>query len=347
MPEGEVPGAVAGDVEPVGIREDRRVAVRGQQADLHELPRRDLGSGDHHRLGGVAHRGDRERAFVAQHFLDRAGHQAGVGAQRGELLGVGEQGVDAVGYQVDGGLVAGHHQQEGHRGDLLLGEPVLAVTRREQAAEQVVGRVLALVPDQRLDVFEHRLGGHDGHFAVAATALGDRVAPDLEGLVLVLRSPEQVEDHRDRQRQREFGDQVGLVLARQPIEQPIDMALDQRPHTGHPPHGVGLLHQLAQPGVVRRVGVEHVAHQRLAGTLGEADQVAVPLGRAVLAQPRIRERRPAVGVARDQPALDPHRPAEPDPPRTALLPPLAVVLVLAAEERLVDELRFNGHREPP
>jgi hypothetical protein len=41
-----------------------------------------------------------------------------------------------------GGLVASDEQQEHHRGELVLGEPVLAVADRYQRGEQLVGDLL-------------------------------------------------------------------------------------------------------------------------------------------------------------------------------------------------------------
>ena len=69
--EGEMAVRLAGDVEPVGIRELRRVAVGGADAQMHPGLRRQGDAGDLDFAGGdpVA---ELVGAFEAQEFLDRA-----------------------------------------------------------------------------------------------------------------------------------------------------------------------------------------------------------------------------------------------------------------------------------
>ena len=78
--EGQVPGRVACDVEPVRIGERRRVPV-GRAEQRHDLlTRRDDHSADLYVFGG--HAGGRQAAQpgVAQQFLDRPGDQSRIGA---------------------------------------------------------------------------------------------------------------------------------------------------------------------------------------------------------------------------------------------------------------------------
>ncbi len=101
--------------------------------------------------GEAADRGE-HRAVAAQQLLDERGHPGGVrvglGAHELGQLRFGEQGGDAVGDQVHGGLEAGPQDQEGERGQLVLAQPVLAVARGDHRGEQVVGRFAALALDQ-------------------------------------------------------------------------------------------------------------------------------------------------------------------------------------------------------
>ena len=65
-----------------------------------------------------------DRAGVAEHLLGRAVHERQVVAQLGELVGVLEERVHAVGREVAGGLVARDREQQEEQVDLELGEHV-------------------------------------------------------------------------------------------------------------------------------------------------------------------------------------------------------------------------------
>ncbi|BAU86122.1 cytochrome P-450 hydroxylase [Streptomyces laurentii] len=103
--------------------------------------------------------------------------------------------MDTVGDEIDGGLVARDHQQESHRGDFLLGEPVAVVAGGDERGQEVVARPGPFPRDQRAQPVQDRLRRGDGHLAVAL-APGLRVPPDLEDTGLVRLRAEQVEEDR-------------------------------------------------------------------------------------------------------------------------------------------------------
>ena len=73
---------------------------------------------------GVARRGAHDaeqRRLPAQALLDRLRHQAAVGAQRVELVGVGEQAEEQVARRAVRRLGAGREQQPEERADLVVG----------------------------------------------------------------------------------------------------------------------------------------------------------------------------------------------------------------------------------
>jgi hypothetical protein len=110
------------------------------------------------RLGRVAERGVGDRCVVPQELLDRRPDQAGVRAQPRELLGVAEQGDDAVADQAGGRVMSGHDQLEDRREQLLGAEALPAVTRADQPAHQVIARGGLLRLDERRQHRHDRVG---------------------------------------------------------------------------------------------------------------------------------------------------------------------------------------------
>ena len=83
----------------------------------------------------------------------------------------------------------------------------------------------------------------------------------IEHLAMFVGDSEHVTDDRDRQAERKILDQVHLAFRNDPVERLIDDLLDPRTHVLDPPRGESFHHQPAQPGVVRRILLQHpVAH---------------------------------------------------------------------------------------
>ena len=95
---------------------------------------------------------DLERAFVAQHLLDRGLHERRLGAQPRHLVGKTEQEIEAVGNQHRGGVVSGVEQEDAVVHQLEFGEPVGRVVIGEQRGQDVglfaLGEPAALPGDQ-------------------------------------------------------------------------------------------------------------------------------------------------------------------------------------------------------
>jgi len=88
-----------------------------------------------------------------------------LGRQRSESAGtaaelprVEQQRERAARDQVDRGLVPRHQQQEHHRHEFVLVEPVPLIPRRDQPGQQVVGGLSPLGGQQRHEVVDHRGG---------------------------------------------------------------------------------------------------------------------------------------------------------------------------------------------
>ena len=123
--EPEVRPVAAADVEDVGGREPARIAVGRAQAHQHLLVRGDLHAVEGHRLGRHPERGVRDRGGEADELVDRGGKLPGIGQQRLELAGVIQQGHHPVADQAGRGVVAGDHELEQARQQLLGGERVV------------------------------------------------------------------------------------------------------------------------------------------------------------------------------------------------------------------------------
>ena len=93
-------------VEAVGVGELRRIAVGGCQQQVDPLPPADLGA-VHLQIDLGQARRQLNRAVVAQDLLDRRGHQRRIVPDPPHLVGVAQQGQQAVADQVRGRLVAG------------------------------------------------------------------------------------------------------------------------------------------------------------------------------------------------------------------------------------------------
>lgn len=110
-------GSRAG-VEPVGIGEVPRIAVRRRPRDPDGRPLRDRHVADGHVLQGHVLRGDLSGRFQPEQLLEDTGHGAPVGAEPGELLRVPEEREGAVGDHVHRRLVPSDQQHDGGADDL-------------------------------------------------------------------------------------------------------------------------------------------------------------------------------------------------------------------------------------
>lgn len=181
-------------------------------------------------LGGVGWFGAPDGAGVAQDLLDRAVDELGMLAQASELVGVGQQGGDAVGDQVVGGFVAGGDQQEHHRDDLVVGQAVAVLARVDQSGHDVgagVGAAALDQPTQILDQPFHTLGR-----ALQAVS-GDPFDQQLDVVVelwsVLVGHPHHLVDHRDGDRQGVGLLQVDALSGLEAVEQPAGQRLDPVP----------------------------------------------------------------------------------------------------------------------
>jgi hypothetical protein len=271
--------------------------VGGGEADHHRLARRDRYSGYLQGLGGEPERRVLHRPLVAQCLLDGAVDQGHVGAQGGQLVGVGEQGVDGVGDEVDRRLVARDQQDEGHAAQLLRGEPVAVLSGgADQVAQQVVaGARAALV----LDEFGEVLGeAREGVVLALGARRGDRLRGDLAELRAVhLGHAEQFADDGDGQRVGEGVHEVGAPLREHRVEQFVGDLLDPRAQFLHPAHRERACDQAPQAGVLGRVGDQQILPDQILVEEGHPDPAAV------LGESGVGERRAGLLVPDDEPGL--------------------------------------------
>ncbi|GAA3033072.1 hypothetical protein GCM10020000_07740 [Streptomyces olivoverticillatus] len=120
-----------------------------------------------------------------------------------------QQPVDGAGDEVDGGLVPGDEQQEGHAQQFAGGEAVAVLRGAGQGAEEVVLRAPALGLDQSGEVAGHVLGrGGRGFHAGRHDHL---VGPPAEGGAVGRRHAEEFADDGQREGEGEGFDEVGAA----------------------------------------------------------------------------------------------------------------------------------------
>jgi hypothetical protein len=264
------------DLECVRVRESGRIVVGRGQPDQHGLAARDDRAADLHVLLGEARQRRLQGTPVAQHLLDGCRRQAGIGLEAGQLLRVGQQREDAAGDQVDRRDVAGEEEDEDHRQELVLVEPVAVLLGVDELADQVVGGLTALLGERAPQVvgestqvearFLHLLAVPPG------AAAQERLRPAADVVLVLTGDAEHLADDPDRQRVGEGVDQLHrpvrrrlAPLGRGPLgigEQLVGEDLDARPERVHGAPGEAGLDQLAEPGVVGRVDAEQVPPER-------------------------------------------------------------------------------------
>jgi hypothetical protein len=115
------------DVEPIGLGEHLRVAVRRPQRQVQQLTLADRLAAQRQVLTGDPLQ-ELRRAVVPQALLHRRPHQPRVIARPAQLLGVVQQGQDGVAELVLRGDVAGTEQQDALRTDLLGRQPAFRLS---------------------------------------------------------------------------------------------------------------------------------------------------------------------------------------------------------------------------
>jgi hypothetical protein len=94
------------DIQSVWFVELVWVTVCGAYRHEDDLVCRDGHVTDPHGFGGITQRAGTDRPLVAQEFLDRIRQQGGISPQQPDLVGIGEEGENAVTDQLGRSLVS-------------------------------------------------------------------------------------------------------------------------------------------------------------------------------------------------------------------------------------------------
>lgn len=107
LPNATCAPAVPVEVDPVGVGEDRRIAVRGEVRDVHGVTRADADTVEIDVLRGDPGQADGSPVRdVAQELLDGRGARRGVVAQAVQQVGAAQQEVEHLAGVVGDGLSA-------------------------------------------------------------------------------------------------------------------------------------------------------------------------------------------------------------------------------------------------
>jgi hypothetical protein len=239
-------------------------------------------------------RGPRHRAALggrrrrpAQHLLDRGRQQARVGPERGQLVGLLEEGEHAARDRVASRLGTGGEEQREEGVQLEVGE-LRRVDVRERRVhddrQHVVGRRRALRRDERGGVVEHahpaaaaRLGEAD----VALAHVEARVEERAELVAVLLRHAEQDADGLHRQLAGHVEHEVERDAVLHRVEQrcrpPAQLHLEPLDGARREARG----HQSTDAGVARVVHhrQDHPRHLHVLEEGAAVLAVAAPLGR--------------------------------------------------------------------
>src|SRR3954453_18718459 len=173
-----------------------------------------------------------------------------------------------VGDEIDGGLVAGDQQQPPGRHDVRGGQALLGGQPGQQSAARLGSEPL----DQPGQVLVHLRGGLGGDVLLSGSGVelgDDRLGPGVEAGLVLVRHPELLADHRDRQGVGEVVDEVDLVLALHAVDEVSRGAHHVRPHR------VGLL-EMARGQAPQSIMHGWVHAQKAAAPTGTSGATACP-----------------------------------------------------------------------
>ena len=239
---------------------------------------------------------------VAQQLLDGVGYRLGVPgvAQDGELLGVLQQREHPDADHVRGGLVTRQQQAAGQlRG--LLDADLTGFDPLGQIRHRVLGGVVHLGLHEVAQVL--RQAHHALHVVLGGGIAGQPdVGVFLEESVVFVRDAEHLADHQRRDRQSQRADELGrLGSGEDGVDVIVGDLLDGRAQALHPLEGERLGQHPAVERVFLGVGGEHRPRALVDGGEHALVPVREPGLAVVDADPGVREQRPRLFVAGDQP----------------------------------------------
>ena len=304
------------DVEHVGLREDARVAIGGSEQQRDLLAPRDRDAGDLDTILEHPALEELERRVEAEELLDRHGGRHRAVDQTLPLVAVVHQRPDTVSERVHGRLVAGVQEDDDGRHDLGIGEMLAVDTRLDERRHEIVAGREPPLADQ-LDHVVAEGGGrgirpHRLLFGrIELVHLHHRVRPVEEVAMPVAGHPEPPADEGDRVRLGEVVEEIHVAALDERVEELAGEPCSGLAHRLDAPRRESRGDELADPRVLGWLDPEQapaldIPERLPARVEGRLVELVVCSGMAVVAaQPPIPEARPDVGVAGDEPAVQP------------------------------------------
>ncbi len=237
---------------------------------------------------------------VAQQLLQGPVQQRGPPAQLGELVGVGEQGVDDVADVIGGGVVPRDDQEHGQDGQLPLLKPLVADAGGGHRTDQVIARGLTPCLGQLREIGAQRRLRLGGRVRVGGAHRHHRHGPAAQLRAVRGGHVHQLADRHERQFVRQVRCDVGrrAVLGHR-LQQCVHGPLGPWAQCLDLGRGEGFDDQPAYPVECGRV---HQVDRLRLGDGRRGDPREVLADQRGPAEPPVRGDGLHVGVARDQPA---------------------------------------------
>src|SRR5438445_1805199 len=257
---------LAAKVEILRIGELLRVAVAGAEQQHHGLALTDRASIDLEVLERHP-AGELDRRIETEQLLDRGARQALVLLPPLTLLRVPEQGQQPIANQVDRRLVPGDQKQVAHRQYLFVAEAVALLLGVDEAADQVRATLFAPLPEDVAEVTAQpepglECGGFLLRSANGVQVHGNFLRPLPEDVTVRPGNAQHFRDHGAANGIGVVRDDLHGAAPTDVLEQLVDERLYARPEVFDHTRRERLVHQAAQAGVGRWVGIEHRARDR-------------------------------------------------------------------------------------
>ena len=217
---------------------------------------------------------------MAQRTISSAAVVGPLALEQLPLVRVFEERVHAVRHRVAGGLVARDGEQDDEERELDVVHRFAVDVGLDQPGDDVVGRTAAALLGHGVGVaHQFGVGGRIVRLEIGVVGVHDRVGPVEQLLPIGLGHADQVGDRQQRQAHRDVVDEVAGLLFGCGGDDFAGRDRELLLQRGDRPRCEEPRHDLAQPGVLRRVVVDQqrLGELELIGVVPSGSRITTPL----------------------------------------------------------------------